>query len=488
MTVSFASLGVDHRIIAGLNSQGITEPLPIQAVTLKDALLGRDICGKAQTGSGKTLAFGIALLQQNEQGQPKHPRSLVIVPTRELAVQVRDVLASVAGPRQVRVSVAYGGISIETQIKALKRGVDILVATPGRLIDLVNRRAVSLSRITSVVLDEADRMADMGFMPQVEEILSQTFPERQTMLFSATLDGDVDRLIKRYMNDPVRHEVVSETESGPKMMQYFVSVDDRSKVEAVSTMVAGAERALVFVKTKRGADEIADHLVEYGIRASAMHGDLRQSARNRVLERFIKGSIKVVVATDVAARGLDVTGLDLVVHFDIPEDHKAYIHRSGRTARGGAVGVVVTVLTPRQGREVQGLQKALGVDVPIYSVDPSDSRLGLLVKASQANETIEFEDLLEIHAKTFSKSRGGSAGSSKGSRGFGRSSGGRSFGSQEPSFRGARSSGGYSRAGQASEGNTRDNKREVFGNTSEYGSDPRFKGSHIKPRKRSYAR
>ncbi len=486
MTISFASLGVDHRIIAGLNSQGITEPLPIQAVTLKDALLGRDICGKAQTGSGKTLAFGIALLQQNEQGQPKHPRSLVIVPTRELAVQVRDVLASVAGPRQVRVSVAYGGVSIETQIRALKRGVDILVATPGRLIDLVNRRAVSLSRITSVVLDEADRMADMGFMPQVEEILSQTFSERQTMLFSATLDGDVDRLIKRYMNDPVRHEVVSEADSAPKMTQYFVSVDDRAKVEAVATMVAGAERALVFVKTKRGADEVADHLVEYGIRASAMHGDLRQSARNRVLERFIKGSVKVVVATDVAARGLDVSGLDLVIHFDLPEDHKAYIHRSGRTARGGAVGVVVTVLTPRQGREVQGLQKSLGVIVPIYSVDPSDSRLGLLVKASQANETIEFEDLLEIHAKTMAKGRGGSSGYSKGGRGFGRSGAGRSFGSGEPSFRGSRS-GGSSRGGQASEGNSRE-RRETFGNAAEYGSESRFRSTHVKPHKRSYAR
>lgn len=485
MTVSFASLGVDQRIIAGLNSQGITDPLPIQAVTLKDAILGKDICGKADTGSGKTLAFGIALLQQNEQGQPRHPRSLVVVPTRELAVQVRDVLASVAGPRQVRVSVAYGGVSIETQIKALKRGVDILVGTPGRLIDLVNRRALSLSRITSVVLDEADRMADMGFMPQIEEILDQTYSERQTMLFSATLDRDVDRLIKRYMTDPVRHEVISEPEDAPKITQYFLSVEERSKVEAVSSLVQGAERALIFVKTKRSADQLADMMMDFGIRASAMHGDLRQSARNRVLERFSRGSVRVLVATDVAARGLDVTGLDLVVHFDLPEDHKAYIHRSGRTARGGAVGVVVTLLSPRSGREVQYLQKALGVSVPIYSVDPSDSRLSLLVKASQTNETIEFEDLLEIRPKSSERPKSGSGGFSRNARGYGRD-GGRSFSYGNNSQRGNGSAGSSYR--EESTGRKSRDRRDVLANAREFGSDSSSRSSYSKPRRRTYAR
>ncbi len=407
MTNSFASLGVDQRIITGLKGQGITEPLPIQSLTLRDALAGADICGKADTGCGKTLAFGIALLQQGEKGQPKNPRSLVLVPTRELAVQVKDVLASVMGQRDVRVSVAYGGVSIQTQIKALKNGVDILVATPGRLMDLVNRRAVSLARITSVVIDEADRMADMGFMPQVEEILAQTFPDRQTMLFSATLDGDVDRLIKRYMNDPVYHEVTPEPSVPSRMTQHFLAVDERSKVEAAANILQGADRALVFTKTKRGADELTYQLMGHGIRASAMHSDLRQSARDRVFQQFSRGSLKVVVATDVAARGLDVAGLDLVVHYDLPEDHKSYIHRSGRTARGGSTGVVVTLVDPRQGSKVRILQRNLGSDLPVFLVDPSDSRLGLLVKYSQAEEAVEFEERLDVREKSISRSRAG---------------------------------------------------------------------------------
>lgn len=486
MTVSFASLGVDQRIIDGLASQGITTPLPIQEITLQDAILGKDICGKAETGSGKTLAFGIALLQQLEQGQPRHPRSLVLVPTRELAVQVRDVLAGIAGPRQVRVAVAYGGVSIEQQIKTLKRGVDVLVATPGRLIDLVNRRALSLSRITSVVLDEADRMADMGFTPQVEEILQQTYPERQTMLFSATLDGDVDRLIKRHMSNPIRHEVATEPSKAPKMTQYFISVDDRSKIEAVSTLVQGADRALIFVKTKRGADEISDLLGEYGIRSSSMHGDLRQSARNRVLDRFTRGSLRVLVATDVAARGLDVSGLDLVIHYDLPEDHKAYIHRSGRTARGGAVGVVVTLLTPRLGREVQQLQRSIGNESPIYSVDASDSRLSILVKASQNNEVVEFDDILEIRPRT-SQGRGSSTGYSKRSGGSTRYGAGKSFGSSGGSYRGNGSgrSSASSYRGASSEGkSSSSSRRDSYGNSN--GSDS--SSSYSKPRRRTYAR
>lgn len=489
MTVSFASLGVDQKIIDGLTSQGITSPLPIQAATLQDAIVGKDICGKADTGSGKTLAFGIALLQQKEQGQPRHPRSLILVPTRELAVQVREVLAGIAGVGKVRVAVVYGGVSIEQQIKTLKRGVDVLVATPGRLIDLLNRRAVSLSRITSVVLDEADRMADMGFTPQVEEILEQTYPERQTMLFSATLDGDVDRLIKRHMNNPVRHEIESEPSSAPKMTQYFISVDDRSKVEALTSMVSGANRALIFVKTKRGADEISDLLNDYGIRSSSMHGDLRQSARNRVLEKFTRGSLRVLVATDVAARGLDVNGLDLVVHFDLPEDHKAYIHRSGRTARGGAVGVVVTLITARQGRELKQLQRALGSEVPIYSVDANDSRLGLLVKSCQANEIVEFDNILEIRPRQSSSGRPSS--------GFQRRSGGhtrRSFGGGAPSFSGSGSSfrdrsDGRSSGGQGgSAGGRRGERSESFSKSRSFEGDSSRANSYSKPRKRSYTR
>ncbi len=481
MTDTFTSLGVDQRIIAGLNSQGITQPLPIQAATLRDAFAGRDICGKADTGSGKTLAFGIALLQQGEQGQPKNPRSLVIVPTRELAVQVKDVLASVAGPRQVRVAVAYGGVSIEAQIRALRQGVDILVATPGRLIDLVNRRAVHLARVTSVVLDEADRMADMGFMPQVEEILGKTFPDRQTMLFSATLDGDVDRLIKRHMNNPVRHEVASDIDKDSKLTQYFLAVDERSKIEALASILSGTERALVFTKTKRGADDLTAYLMDYGIRSSALHGDLHQAARNRVFERFLKGSVHVVVATDVAARGLDVGGLELVVHFDLPDDHKSYIHRSGRTARGGAVGVVVTLLSPRQGREVRSLQRNLGSELPIYLVDPNDSRLGLLVKSNQVSETVEFEEVLEILPKNASGKAAG--GYSRGTRGFGRSNSGRSYSSSGASSRKGRNAALPERA--SSEGRK---GLELLARVGDSGSEQRSRVSHTKPRRRSYAR
>ncbi len=479
MTSTFASLGVDRRIITGLNSQGIVEPLPIQSLTLKDALQGRDICGKADTGCGKTLAFGIALLQQTEKGQPKNPRSLVLVPTRELAVQVRDVLASVAGPRDVRVSVAYGGVSIQSQIKALKNGVDILVATPGRLIDLVNRRAVHLARITSLVIDEADRMADMGFMPQIEEILDQTFSDRQTMLFSATLDGDVDRLIRRYMNDPVRHEVAPNPAQASRMTPYFLAVEENSKVEVAASVLQGAERALVFTKTKRGADELTYLLMEYGVRASAMHGDLRQSARDRVFERFSRGSVKVLVATDVAARGLDVSGLDLVIHFDLPDDHKSYIHRSGRTARGGAPGVVVTLLTPRQGREVKALQRSLHVEVPIYVVDSGDARLGLLVKASQADETVEFDGLLEVRPANSSRARAGAPGRARKSSRFS-SDPGKSYTSLKA--RSGRETPGQLRRTEGYFSSSGDGAREFFADSRKAGSDQRSTGAHIKCR------
>jgi superfamily II DNA/RNA helicase len=365
MSPTFDALGVAPDLVAGLAAAGINAPMPIQALTIADALAGRDVCGKAGTGSGKTLAFGLPLLQRTGRARPGQPMSLVLVPTRELAVQVGDVLAGLAGARGRRVTVVYGGVPIERHIRALRRGADVVVATPGRLIDLIERRHVSLSQVRITVLDEADRMADMGFLPQVERLLAATHRGRQTMLFSATLDGDVDHLVRRHMNAPVRHEVASPKLTIESMTHHFLSVAESDRAGVVSSMAAGADRTLVFVRTKHGADRLAKRLRQHGVEAGALHGGISQAARQRALDRFAAGTLPVLVATDVAARGLDVAGLDLVVHYDPPQDNKTYLHRSGRTARAGAAGVVVTLVLDHQRRDVRRMQRQLDLDHPI---------------------------------------------------------------------------------------------------------------------------
>ena len=361
---TFASMGVDARICRNLAANGITAPTPIQALTLADALAGRDICGKAGTGSGKTLAFGVPMVQNVRQAKPSRPTALVLVPTRELASQVAEVLGQVAA-KLARVDVFYGGSSMDRQAKSLKRGVDIAVATPGRMIDLMERRLINLSDVEMVVVDEADRMADMGFVPQVNKILAGTGEERHTMLFSATLDADVTVLVRRHMVDPVTHAVPEDQPTVATMTHHFLLVDPAERLEYVERMSSGAERTLVFVRTRDSAERVAERLRDLGVEAEAFYGGLRQSARERALRRFSTGRTAVLVATDVAARGLDVTGLDLVVHYDIPEDHKAYLHRSGRTARGGAQGVVATLVPRHQAREVVRMQKVVGLDTGI---------------------------------------------------------------------------------------------------------------------------
>jgi superfamily II DNA/RNA helicase len=327
------------------------------------------------------LAFGLPLLDRVRKLGPApagHPHALILVPTRELAVQVTDVLLPLGHAVGARVSSFYGGTSMEAQIKALRSGVELAIATPGRLIDLGERGELSVSNVGVLVLDEADRMADMGFMPQVEWVLRRLTHEHQTLLFSATLDGDVDHLVKRYLKDPVRHEVESETVTVEEMEHRFLAVHQLDKPKVAAAIVRGAFKTLLFVRTKRGADRLVQQLRREGVKASAIHGDLRQGARERALADFGAGKLPALVATDVAARGLHIEGVDIVVHYDPPEDHKAYLHRSGRTARAGEAGIVATLVLWDQHLEVERIQKRIGVRMPIVEVFSNDQRLANL--------------------------------------------------------------------------------------------------------------
>ena len=381
--VTFAELGVHPDLCAELTRQGITTAFPIQALTIHDALAGRDVCGKAKTGSGKTLAFGIPLLQRTmaaRSTEPGRPRALVLVPTRELAVQVSEVLEPLAKEAGLRIVAVYGGADIERQIKKLRRGVDVIIATPGRLIDLGDRGELSVADIETLVLDEADRMADMGFMPQVEWVLRRLEREHQTLLFSATLDGAVDRLVSRYLTDPVLHEVASPHTTVEAMEHRFLEVHQMDRVKVCAAICRNVDKALVFVRTKHGADRLVEQLGKEGVRAGAIHGDLRQANRERTLKDFAEGKLHVLVATDVAARGLDIDAVDVVIHFDPPEDHKAYLHRSGRTARAGEAGMVVTLVQWNQVLEVERIQTRIGLRMPIVEIFSNDPRLANLAE------------------------------------------------------------------------------------------------------------
>ena len=379
MKTTFAALGVSPDLVAALAARGIVEPFPIQALTLVDALAGRDVCGKAKTGSGKTLAFGLALIERSLPSAPGCPDSLVLVPTRELAVQVAEVLSPLAEAMGRTVAAVYGGASMERQIQQVTAGADIVIATPGRLIDLGERGAVNVSHVRHVVLDEADRMADMGFLPQVEWFLRRIQGDHQTLLFSATLDGDVDHVVRTYLRDPVRHEVESSQATVEEMSHRFLKVHQMDKPKVTAAVARSQSRTLVFARTKRGADRLAEQLQREGLRVGTIHGDLRQQQREAALRDFTAGKVPVLVATDVAARGIHVEGIDVVIHYDPPEDHKAYLHRSGRTARAGVEGVVVTLVLWDQQLEVERLQKRLGVRQPLVEVFSNDPRLADLL-------------------------------------------------------------------------------------------------------------
>ncbi len=369
---TFSALGLPDRLVTVLARRGLHAPFAIQSRAIPDALTGRDILGRAQTGSGKTLAFGLPMLARLLGGarSPGSPSGLVLVPTRELAEQVKDAIAPLAHALDLRVSAIYGGASMQKQVDALRRGVDIVVATPGRLTDLIGQGECSLGRMRISVIDEADYMADLGFLPAVTELLDQTPASGQRMLFSATLDRGVDRLVTRFLTDPALHAVSPAAAPVSTMDHRSFTMQAGDKGAVAAEIAARPGRTLFFVRTKHGADRLAHQLQRSGVDAAAIHGNLTQSARRHALAAFSGGHARVLVATDVAARGLHVDDLDLVVHFDPPADHKDYLHRSGRTARAGADGVVLSLVLPGEVREVSRLHERAGVSVKTHAVTP----------------------------------------------------------------------------------------------------------------------
>jgi superfamily II DNA/RNA helicase len=365
---TFAELGVPQKVADVLAHRGVTTPFPIQAATIADALAGRDLCGRAPTGSGKTLAFSIPLAVKAGRGAPGRPRALVLVPTRELAAQVSSELRPLAETRGRRVATFYGGVPISRDQRRLRAGVDLLVACPGRLADLVQRGNADLRDVDLVVVDEADRMADMGFLPEVRRLLDATSAGRQTLLFSATLDGDVDVLVRRYQRDPVRHELDAPEESRGDVRHLFWETDPSARVGIAADVVRATAPAIVFTRTRHGADRVARQLQRDGVTAAAIHGARSQGQRDRALADFTGGRVAALVATDVAARGIHVDDVGVVVHFDLPATDKDYVHRSGRTGRAGSTGLVVTLVPPDRLRDAADLQRALSLPAGVHAV------------------------------------------------------------------------------------------------------------------------
>ncbi|MER7956815.1 DEAD/DEAH box helicase [Streptomyces sp. NPDC096030] len=369
-TVTFADLGLPEGVVRKLAQNGVTTPFPIQAATIPDALAGKDILGRGRTGSGKTLSFGLPTLAQLAGGhtEKKKPRAVILTPTRELAMQVADALQPYGDVLGLKIKVVCGGTSMGNQIYALERGVDILVATPGRLRDIINRGACSLENVQVAVLDEADQMSDLGFLPEVTELLDQVPEGGQRMLFSATMENEIGTLVKRYLNNPVSHEVDSAQGNVTTMSHHVLVVKPKDKAPVTAAIAARKGRTIIFVRTQLGADRIAEQLVEAGVKADALHGGMTQGARTRVLADFKDGYVNALVATDVAARGIHVDGIDLVLNVDPAGDHKDYLHRSGRTARAGRSGVVVSLALPHQRRQIFRLMEDAGVDASRHIV------------------------------------------------------------------------------------------------------------------------
>lgn len=365
MTNTFAELGLPEHLIAILERRDITAPFPIQALTIPDVLAGRDVCGRAPTGSGKTLAFGLPLVVRLGRGKARRPRGLILAPTRELAEQITAELRPLAKASNRSMASIYGGVGYGPQRRQLHQGVDLLVACPGRLEDLINQGDVDLRDVDFVVVDEADRMADMGFLPAVRRLLEMTSRERQTVLFSATLDRDVAVLTERYQRNPVRHESDLQEDAVNDVEHVFWMIDRADRVAHTAEVVASASPSIIFTRTRHGADRLARQLERTGVRAVAMHGGRSQAQRNRALKDFTTGRAQALVATDVAARGIHVEGVASVIHFDPAEDDKAYVHRSGRTARAGASGLVVSLVDGSQVRAAKRLQHFLGIGTQI---------------------------------------------------------------------------------------------------------------------------
>ncbi|MFJ9915920.1 DEAD/DEAH box helicase [Actinacidiphila glaucinigra] len=374
---AFADLDMPRPLLVTLTAEGVTVPFPIQAATLPNSLAGRDVLGRGRTGSGKTLAFGLALLARTagRRAEPRQPLALVLVPTRELAQQVTDALAPYARSMKLRLATAVGGMPIGRQAGALRDGAEVLVATPGRLRDLVERDHCRLGQVAVTVLDEADQMADMGFMPQVTALLDQVRPEGQRMLFSATLDRNVDLLVRRYLHDPVVHSLDHSAGAVSTSEHHVLHVHAADKLQTTTEIAAREGQVIMFLDTKHAVDRLTEHLLDSGVRAAALHGGKSQPQRTRTLARFKSGHVAVLVATNVAARGIHVDNLDLVVNVDPPGDHKDYLHRGGRTARAGRSGIVVTLVTPDQRRDVARLMQHAGIRPETTQVHPSGADL-----------------------------------------------------------------------------------------------------------------
>ncbi len=377
MNRSFADLGLPPSLLASLTVEGITVPFPIQAATLPDSLAGLDVMGRGQTGSGKTLAFGLALLARiaGQRAEAGRPLALVLVPTRELAQQAVDALTPHAHALDLRMTTIVGGLPIARQARALAAGTEVVIATPGRLRDLVDRRDCRLDRVAVTVLDEADQMVDMGFLPQVTRLLDQVPRKGQRMLFSATLDADVGRLARRYLHEPVVHQTDPHAGAVTTMEHHVLYVDDVDKKTVATEIAARDGRVLMFMDTRRSVDRLTKHLLKSGVRAAALHGGRSQPQRTRTLAQFKTGEVTVLVASDVAARGIHIDDLDLVVNVDPPGGAKDYLHRGGRTARAGASGSVVTLVLPEQRREMRTLTKAAGVNPNTAQVSPGGAEL-----------------------------------------------------------------------------------------------------------------
>ena len=456
---TFADLGLPTPLVDELTSQGLTEPFPIQQATIADALAGRDTLGRGRTGSGKTLAFTLPLLarllESNKPRENYAPRALILVPTRELANQVCDVLAPLARRLGMRTTTVYGGVGYPKQIEALRNGVDIVVACPGRFIDLMESGHVDLDAIEITILDEADHMAELGFLEHVTQILSKTPREGQRMLFSATLDRGIDKLVRKFLNNPVTHEVESTDENDAMMTHYFFNVSQANRFDVLQDLCAAPGRSLVFTRTKHGARKLTEALIKAGVPSVELHGDLSQNVRARNLAAFSGGKADTLVATDIAARGIHVDDIALVIHADPPEEHKAFLHRSGRTARAGAEGTVVTMVTENMRRHVKRLAKDAGIEPISVNVAKGDAILEEIAPGER-----EFKEMPSIEER-----RGGGGGRNGGggrdrdrSRSGGdrsRSGGGRSYGGGGDR---GRSGGGKSYGGGGGYGGGRDRR------------------------------
>jgi superfamily II DNA/RNA helicase len=441
---TFIELGLPEALVTALAAQGITTPRPIQSATLRDCLAGRDVLGRGRTGSGKTLAFVLPLLARlatsGSARQPGRPRALILAPTRELVTQIDAVLTPLAKALSLRTLTVFGGVGAQPQIRGLRAGVDVLVACPGRLTDHVRERHASLANVEITVLDEADHMADLGFLPDVRRLMDQTPRNGQRLLFSATLDSGVDVLVRRFLTDPVTHSVDPATSPVSAMEHHVLHIRRDDRLPVLVDMAAAPGRTLVFTRTKHGARQLAKRLVAAGVPAVDLHGNLSQNARQRNLEAFSSGTATTLVATDIAARGIHVDDVTLVIHADPPVEHKAYLHRSGRTARGDASGTVVTLVTDDMAQEVRDLTRKAGIKPTTTRVGPGDPHLSLIAPGERSFVT-PAAAAPKRPAASHDSERSAASGGFRGAGAPGRASGGRGRSST------GRGSGGRGRGG-----------------------------------------